>query len=221
MRTLNKPINSRREWKECTPPTWSDVHELLTGLGPAEVTMEDANRRFILPAAFRSHAGLDALLRQPWLITYRSAQTLAVVLRFLWPDYLKHLQAELGLRSATLPKFLHTTVVAPAKNLSMDQRHRWQLPDHLYEYLDLKENFRTLVIRPCQAWLEILPRYLFVEENRTAAAAATEFMAARLNPVAPQASHITLADPMAPAQQAVHIHGVKNTGPDGARGKAQ
>ena len=218
MRTLNKPINSRREWKECTPPTWSDVHELLTGLGPAEVTMEDANRRFILPAAFRSHAGLDALLRQPWLITYRSAQTLAVVLRSLWPDYLKHLQAELGLRSATLPKFLHTTVVAPVKNLSMDQRHRWQLPDHLYEYLDLKENFRTLVIRPCQAWLEILPRHLFVEESRAAAAAAMEFMAARLNPAAPQAAPLNPKAPIAPAPKTGHLYGVKSTDPDEARG---
>jgi DNA-binding transcriptional regulator/RsmH inhibitor MraZ len=176
-------------------PAWAALCARLQHLPAIQAPLDD--RRVLLPREYRD--ALHELSQQTvsnWLIAFRDLGMLALVPQFLWDEYLEKLTADVRARNLYSPNYFQITFVDSHRPAAVDSRGRLLIPVDMFPLLKQKapvpRDPSDLVIRPEQAYLELLNETVYGQEQKDALVfmapyfAATALTAAPVPPQSPK-----------------------------------
>jgi hypothetical protein len=160
MKSKTNKIAGKQKSNSQTYPsiTWEDFNSILSRQGVCEGTIEMGTTRLALPVSYSDpEDGFDALLQGAWFLTYGGLRRLIAAPFALKPEYLARKESELCGEERISKGAFKLMYSQEAQMLRLDCRRRWTIPSRLFAFLKMGDN-RSVVLRPGEAWINIVPK---------------------------------------------------------------
>ncbi|MEI8120476.1 MAG: hypothetical protein WCI20_00375 [bacterium] len=158
-RKTNKSAGRQNSNSQTRPNiTWDQFNAILSRQGVADSTVEIGTTRLALPISYSDpEDGFDALLRDAWFLTYGGKRRLVAAPFALKAEYLTRKESELCGEEGISKGAFKLLYAQEAQMLRLDCRRRWTIPSRLFAFLEMGDN-RSVVLRPGDAWINIVPK---------------------------------------------------------------